>query len=128
MDHIDTHLATSLQDDSLSVALHATLAIGKKTLNRYYNKTDLSEIYRVAMGMYYFHYFTIFTTYFSVILVLHPRHKMKYFKSAGWEEDWIQTARKIIRSEFDRTYAFMDIEVETQAGSAEDKVCVYILI
>jgi hypothetical protein len=55
MDHIDAHLATSLQDDSLSVALHAALAIGKKTLNRYYNKTDLSEIYRVAMGMYYFH-------------------------------------------------------------------------
>jgi hypothetical protein len=60
MDHIDTHLATSLQDDSLSVALHAALAIGKKTLNRYYNKTDHSEIYRIAMSMYYVYFFDYF--------------------------------------------------------------------
>ena len=52
---------------------------------------------------------------------------MKYFETAGWEEDWIQTAWKIVQSEFDRTYAFMDMEVDPQAGSAEDKVCVYIL-
>lgn len=57
MDHIDRHLATSLQDDSLSVALHAALAIGKKTLNRYYNKTDYSEIYHIAMGMFTFFYY-----------------------------------------------------------------------
>jgi hypothetical protein len=57
MDHIDRHLATSLQDDSLSIALHAALAIGKKTLNRYYNKTDYSEIYRIAMGMFTFFYY-----------------------------------------------------------------------
>jgi hypothetical protein len=43
-------------------------------------------------------------------LVLHPRHKLHYFKTAGWEKTWIETAEMIVREEFDRTYAFMDIE------------------
>jgi len=46
------------------------------------------------------------------LLVLHPRHKLHYFKSAGWQPEWIETARSIVRDEFDRTYAFMDIEGE----------------
>src|SRR5271168_747090 len=75
-----------------------------------------------------FTFLTILMTDFSVILVLHPRHKLKYFEMAGWEEEWIQTARQIVRSEFDRTYAFMDIKVDTGADDAEDKVRVHILI
>ena len=38
-------------------------------------------------------------------LVLHPRHKLQYFKNAGWEQDWIDTAKGIVRSVFDRSYA-----------------------
>ena len=30
--------------------MRAALGIGKRTLNRYYNKTDYSEVYRIAMG------------------------------------------------------------------------------
>jgi hypothetical protein len=51
MDHIDKHLATSAIDDNYPLALKAALAIGKKTLNKYYEKTDLSEVYRIAMGI-----------------------------------------------------------------------------
>jgi hypothetical protein len=36
---------------------------------------------------------------------------LKYFEKAGWSNDWIETARQIVQDEFDRTYAFMDIEV-----------------
>ena len=50
MDHIDTHLATATQNTDYSPSIRAALAIGKQTLNRYYNKTDHSEIYRIAMG------------------------------------------------------------------------------
>lgn len=50
MDHIDNHLATATQDTKYSVSIRAALAIGKRTLNRYYNKTDHSEVYRIAMG------------------------------------------------------------------------------
>lgn len=50
MDHIDTHLATATQNADYSPSIRAALTIGKRTLNRYYTKTDLSEIYRIAMG------------------------------------------------------------------------------
>jgi hypothetical protein len=51
MDHIDEQLATAVIDDDYPLALQAALAIGKKTLNRYYDKTDHSEVFRIAMGM-----------------------------------------------------------------------------
>lgn len=50
MDRIDEHLATAAENPEYSVALRSALAIGKRTLNKYYNKTDHSEIYRIAMG------------------------------------------------------------------------------
>jgi len=50
MDRIDEHLATSAENMRYSAAIRSALAIGKRTLNRYYNKTDHSEIYRIAMG------------------------------------------------------------------------------
>ena len=118
MDHIDTYLATTIQDQSISAALQGALALGKRTLNRYYNKTDFSEIYRIGMGVF-IHFVNYYFPY-SFFLVLHPRHKLKYFENAGWEEDWINTARQIVRDEFDRTYAFMDIEVDE--GRSEAKV------
>ena len=49
MDHIDQHLATAATNPSYPHALKAALSIGKKTLNRYYDKTDQSEVYRIAM-------------------------------------------------------------------------------
>ena len=50
MDTIDEVLATNALSSKYSVAIHAALSIGKKTLNRYYSKTDLSNVYRIAMG------------------------------------------------------------------------------
>ena len=51
MDHIDEHLTTAAIDNKYSVAIKAALAIGKKTLNWYYDKTDHSKVFRIAMGM-----------------------------------------------------------------------------
>ena len=50
MDHIDEYLATASQNPKYSEAIRAALALGKKTLNRYYDKTDHSEVYQIAMG------------------------------------------------------------------------------
>ena len=52
MDHIDTFLATATQNAQYPISIRAALVIGKRTLNRYYNKTDHSEVYRIAMGKY----------------------------------------------------------------------------
>lgn len=50
MDLIDEHLATSADGTTLTTSVRSALAIGKRTLNRYYDKTDYSEIYRIAMS------------------------------------------------------------------------------
>src|SRR5277367_6060475 len=51
MDHIDAHFATAARQRKYPCAIQAALAIGKKTLNRYNDKTDQSEIFRITMGM-----------------------------------------------------------------------------
>jgi len=118
MDHIDAHLATATQNTRYSIAIRAALAIGNKTLNRYYNKTDYSEVYRIAMGKF----ISQVTIFIDQVSVLHPRHKLHYFKTAGWEDTWIETARTIVQDEFDRTYAFMDVEREAESPEDSNKV------
>lgn len=36
--------------------------------------------------------------------MLHPAHKLEYFRAAGWEPAWIDEARRIVREEYDRSY------------------------
>ncbi|KAF9536176.1 hypothetical protein CPC08DRAFT_618484, partial [Agrocybe pediades] len=86
MDRIDRELATNAISSRYLPSIQAALAMGKKLLNKYYNMTDHSEVYRIAM-------------------VLHPRHKLEYFKNAGWQADWIKAARQIVEDEFNRAYA-----------------------
>jgi hypothetical protein len=42
-------------------------------------------------------------------VVLHPSHKLAYFTQAGWDDEWRATAEDIVRAEFERAYA--DLEV-----------------
>ncbi|KAG2085570.1 uncharacterized protein F5147DRAFT_588943 [Suillus discolor] len=106
MDHIDESLTTHSFDQNLNSAIHAALTMGKKTLDRYYSLTDSSQTYRIAM-------------------VLHPRHKLSYFKTAGWEAEWIQTASDLVRHEFDFAYADMptgSADGESADGEHESQV------
>ena len=51
MDHIDKVLTTSSDSPrQFSLAIRAALAIGKKAMNRYYKKTDYSDVYRIAIS------------------------------------------------------------------------------
>ena len=50
MDHLDEHLANAALNVNYPTSIKAAIAIGKKTLNRYYDKTDHSEVFRIAMG------------------------------------------------------------------------------
>ncbi|KAG1734377.1 uncharacterized protein EDB91DRAFT_1040477, partial [Suillus paluster] len=66
MDHIDSVFASSmLKMHQFDPAIRAGLGLAKRTLNRYYSLTDASKAYRIAM-------------------VLHPSHKLAYFRAAGW--------------------------------------------
>jgi hypothetical protein len=51
MDHLDEHLASAAVSRTYDPAIRAAVGMGKKTLNRYYDQTDQSELYRIAMGM-----------------------------------------------------------------------------
>jgi hypothetical protein len=106
MDIIDEKLTTdSLDHSRFEAPIRAALGLAKKTLNRYYNLTDSSEVYRIAMGMY--HFLLPLSMYADVCdyAVLHPRHKLAYFKNAGWEDEWIKTAERIIHEEYECSYA-----------------------
>ncbi|KAG1840505.1 hypothetical protein DFJ58DRAFT_667157, partial [Suillus subalutaceus] len=113
MDHIDKSLTTHSFDKNLNSAIRAALAMGKKTLDRYYSLTDSSQTYHIAM-------------------VLHLRHKLSYFKTAGWEAEWIQTASDLVRHEFDFAYADMptsSADEELAYGEHESqllKVCLIL--
>ncbi|KAH9990719.1 hypothetical protein BJV77DRAFT_921205, partial [Russula vinacea] len=85
MDTINEVLATSALSSKYSLAIYVALSVGKKTLNCYYLKTDLSNTYQIAM-------------------VLHPRHKLNYSKKAKWEDSWIKAAKQFVRAEFDLSY------------------------
>jgi hypothetical protein len=121
MDHIDEHLATTAIDNNYRLAIKAALAIGKKTLNRYYDKTDHSEIFRISMGTKFLAVY--FKTISYLKLVLHPRHKLQYFKNAGWRDDWIERAEEIVRTQFDLSYGSLDTSWATsQQTLAKTKV------
>jgi hypothetical protein len=73
--------------------------------------------------MFIYIYFT------HVIVVLHPCHKLAYFRAAGWPQEWINTAEKLVCSEFKHSYAsrcsVLDAEYKNDPTAADDvdKVC-----
>ncbi|SJL04353.1 uncharacterized protein ARMOST_07719 [Armillaria ostoyae] len=54
-------------------------------LNWYYQLTDDSDVYHIAM-------------------VFHPIHKLDYFEQAGWKLAWIKDAKSIVQWVFDEKY------------------------
>jgi hypothetical protein len=50
MDMMDEKLTSDSLDRKYDTSIRAALGLAKKTLNRYYNMTDWSEVYRIAMG------------------------------------------------------------------------------
>lgn len=54
MGHIDEVLTANILDQHLSPPIRAALTMGKRTLTRYHNKTDLSDVYRIAISVQHF--------------------------------------------------------------------------
>ena len=117
MDVIDERLTTGSTDKSYKPCIRAALHLGKKTLNRYYNKTDASEGYRIAMGEYLVYLSQLYALLTSV--VLHPRHKLKYFAHAKWQQDWIDTAYDLVRETYDLKYASLEVDEEVLEAAEE---------
>lgn len=41
--------------------------------------------------------------------VLHPRHKLSYFRAQDWEDFWIETALNLVRDEYECSYASVGV-------------------
>ncbi|KAF8548183.1 hypothetical protein OG21DRAFT_1423539 [Imleria badia] len=91
MDLMDEKLTTFSLNCKYSPTIRAAISLAKRTLNRYYQLTDSSEVYRIAM-------------------VLHPRRKLNYFKNAKWEESWINTAKQLVKDAFEHSYLTMETD------------------
>ncbi|KAK0458630.1 uncharacterized protein EV420DRAFT_1270382 [Desarmillaria tabescens] len=102
MDHIDQVLATAALDDiKFSAPICAVLTISKDTLNVYYNKTDQSKLYQIAM-------------------VLHSCQKLTYFRDAQWPLAWINEAEELVKTEFEKKYKDRVLDVTEEDTLAVD--------
>ena len=76
-------------------------------------------------------YHILLCTLFSdLLLVLHPCHKLLYFRTAGQEDEWITSAEEIICTQYHQSYGALDtswvISQETQFSKT--KACVFKLL
>ena len=44
------------------------------------------------------------SSFISLLSVLHPQHKLAYFKNQGWEESWVDAAYNIVHEEYNCLY------------------------
>lgn len=49
MDLIEDTLADMVDDDKYCPAMRVAINLARKTMHKYYEKTDFSEVYRAAM-------------------------------------------------------------------------------
>ncbi|KAI9463009.1 hypothetical protein F5148DRAFT_982533 [Russula earlei] len=105
MDQLDAMLSSSATTPLVPVVKHA-LTFACQLMDKYYSKTDLSNVYCISM-------------------VLHPQLKLKYFQQHAWEKDWIQTAEGIVRDEL-QILESLAIAIRFHASSCT--FCVLILL
>ena len=113
IDYIDETFTTGMLSNTvLNPAIKAAIKQAKKTLNRYYEWTDASSLYCIAMGIrsICIHWTVQLLTHPSIVLHLH--YKLEYFKLAGWEEEWITTACKLTQDVFNMSYAMQHVPRE----------------
>ena len=125
MGHIDEVLTANTVERQFSAAIRAALTMGKRTLNHYYTKTDLSEVYRIAMGVYFG---TVWQKCSNFFPVLHPRHKLIYFRNAGWSEKRCKAAHHVVRHTFELCYKYKECPEEQPEPVSVDKVRVPIVL
>ncbi|KAJ3756098.1 hypothetical protein EV360DRAFT_27865, partial [Lentinula raphanica] len=86
MDIIDESFASGIVNDKdLSAPVRHALTVGKKTLNKYYERTNDSHIYRMA-------------------IILDPSLKLEYFHGAKWPASWVDSAVTVTRDYWERTF------------------------
>lgn len=83
------------------------MGLAKKTLNKYYELSDASEAYCIAMSKSE-NALKLYAAYLRPA-VLHPSYKKAYFEHVGWEAEWINIAEGLVRKQFDMKYKDMPL-------------------
>lgn len=136
MDVVDETLTNASLNMDYQPAIRAAANLAKKTINRYYSKSDMSETYHIAMGTYNVLYISL--ALLILVLVFDPNHKLSYFETTGWSQDWIDTARSIAKEEYERNYASMNVDGDnppennvsaaaTDSETTTRKVCSFVV-
>ena len=99
MDRFDAMLKDSVTEPLAPAVRHA-LKFARNVMDKYYAKTDLSNMYRIAMGTCRQSLSLHHSHQFECRQVLHPQMKLSYFRLHGWEQSWIQTAEDMVTDEF----------------------------
>ena len=109
MDLIDEKLTTYSHNRQYHPSIRSAVQLAKVTLNRYYQLTDQSEVYRIAMGSFFFVSVPMahIHTYYSTT----PASQARIFQNARWEDDWITTAEKLVRDQF-TLYSALDADLQ----------------
>ena len=50
--------------------------------------------------------------------MLNPAYKLQYFRKAGWPEDWIEEARRLLTEKWDTKYKRVEVEAADSASAA----------
>ncbi|OJT11245.1 hypothetical protein TRAPUB_12245 [Trametes pubescens] len=106
IDILTNHVDDFTKDVSVSPIVRAAARRGRRILDKYYKCTDETIIYRIAM-------------------ILHPKHKLQYFRDQEWTEEWINNAVEVIRKEWRTHYkpkpAAADVDHQTPSGKDKGK-------
>ncbi|EPS98699.1 hypothetical protein FOMPIDRAFT_1090994, partial [Fomitopsis schrenkii] len=82
MDIIDECLVTDMTNTALDPVIHVAVGSAKCTINHYYDKSDESAAYRIAM-------------------ILNPWYKLQYFTKNRWLDSWISDVWLAVQQAFD---------------------------
>jgi hypothetical protein len=102
MDIITKLLEDAMIDGNLSAVVRHAAARGFTIINKYYSKTDESIMCHAAMSEYCIS-LMIYHSFYSI--VMHPKYKCQYFKDQHWPEEWINTAKALMREHYNKFYA-----------------------
>ncbi|EPS99826.1 hypothetical protein FOMPIDRAFT_16687, partial [Fomitopsis schrenkii] len=100
MDIIDEQPATSALNLALDPAIRVAVSLGKRSINHYYNKSDESVVYHIAM-------------------VLDPWSKLEYFRECVWLDEWITEACTLVQEAYDEDWKGHAEPCEQQEDSEE---------
>ena len=83
---------------SLSPPIKDALKLAWASINKYYSKTDMLNVYHITISKYTIFVLSFYIKFFFV--VLHSNLKLKYFHKHSWEKAWVDTAESITCDEY----------------------------